>query len=232
MTSTAVQCDLCNELSGRSENSFAQTYKGDPESRVLFRSEQFAIVPSLGHMVEGYLLVLPTKHFRAFGDLTGPCIDELATTLERVGEVVKNYYGSYVLFEHGARSEGTGGCGVYHAHLHATPLAANLDPVATLKATFPYTELESVEEIGKQSGHLPSYLFYRDSAAKLYLFDTGPLPSQYMRRLIADALHDSNWNWRTAGREERLLATMERLSGRFTGTQKDARPSQITNVSR
>jgi hypothetical protein len=166
------------------------------------------------------------------GDLTGPWIDELATTLERVGEIVKNHYGSYVLFEHGARSEGAGGCGIYHAHLHATPLAGVTDPIDTLRASFPYRECENLEEIKKHSAHLASYLFYRDAVARLYLFDTGPLPSQYMRKLIAGALHEANWNWRTAGREERLLATMKRLSGRFDATQKHAQPSQFTNVSR
>ena len=69
MTSTQVQCDFCDELSGGSENSFSRIYKRELESRVLFHSDEFAVIPSLGQIVEGYLLVLPIKHFKALGDL-------------------------------------------------------------------------------------------------------------------------------------------------------------------
>lgn len=231
MTSTAFRCDFCNELSGSSHNAFGRIYKQDPRSRVLFRSNQFAVVPSLGQIVEGYLLVMPIQHFRTLGDLSGPCVEELTMTLERVGEVVKNNYGSYVLFEHGVRSEGVGGCGIYHAHLHATPLAEVSDPVDALCATFPYTEFENLREITNLSAGLPSYLFYQDAEARLYLFDTGPLPSQYMRKVLADGLCQADWNWRQAGREERLLATIERLSGRFEMTQRIAQPLQMPNAS-
>jgi len=88
-----------------------------------------------------------------------------------------------------------------------------------LKLRFPYTELAHLNEISKQSADLASYLFYQDSNARLYLFDTGPLPSQYMRRVLADALGKQHWNWRDAGREERLLATIRRLSRQFDSTQ-------------
>jgi hypothetical protein len=89
------------------------------------------------------------------------------------------------------------------------------DPVASLKALFPYEQLKCLDEIGSRSVGLPSYLFYQDAETRLYLFDTGPLRSQYMRKLLADAWGKADWDWRAAGREERLLATLERLSGKF-----------------
>jgi len=186
---------------------------------VLFRSNNFAVIPSLGQIVESYLLVLPIKHFKAVGDLPGHYLDEFVAVCQCVGKVLKDQYGPYFLFEHGTRSEGAGGCGIYHAHLHAVPLAQVPDPVDALKSRFPYVELTRINEISKQSAGLPSYLFYQDSNARLYLFDTGPLPSQYMRKVLADALGKEDWDWRTAGREERLFATIQRLSGRFDSAQ-------------
>jgi diadenosine tetraphosphate (Ap4A) HIT family hydrolase len=185
MTSTQVQCDFCDELSGGTENSFSRIYKRELESRVLFHSDEFAVIPSLGQIVEGYLLVLPIKHFKALGDLNKPSLDQLATILECVGRILKNHYGSYVLFEHGTRSEGVGGCGIYHAHLHVTPLAGIRDPVDTLRGAFPYTKFKNLAEIRNQSVHLRSYLFYRDAEAGLYLFDTGPLRSQYYAQALS-----------------------------------------------
>jgi len=178
------------------------------------------VVPSLGQIVEGYLLVLPIKHFKTLGDLPGPLLEEFAAICGCIGRTLKDQYGPYVLFEHGTRSEGVGGCGIYHAHLHATPLAGISDPVGTLKLSFPCTELAHLTEINEQSANLSSYLFYQDSNARLYLFDTGPLPSQYMRKLLADALGDKDWNWRTAGREERLLSAIRRLSESFESKTK------------
>jgi|SRR6266850_1990156 len=208
-------CDFCNEFSGDPENTFYRIYEGRPESRILFRSNRFAVVPSLGQIVESYLLVLPIEHFRAVGDLPGHYLDEFDAVCQRVGKIFKDQYGPYILFEHGTRTEGAGGCGIYHAHLHAAPLASASDPIELLKLKFPYTELAHLKDISKQSADLPSYLFYQDSNARLYLFNTGPLPSQYMRKVLADALVEEDWNWRDAGREERLLATIRRLSGQL-----------------
>jgi diadenosine tetraphosphate (Ap4A) HIT family hydrolase len=213
MTPNSIQCDFCNEFSGSSENSFARIYGTRPDTRILFRSSEFAVVPSLGQIVEGYLLILPTKHFRALGDLPDPLVKELASICVSVGRTLNDQYGPYILFEHGTRSEGVGGCGIYHAHLHATPLAGISDPADDLKLNFPCTELAHLSEINERSANLSSYLFYQDSSARLYVFDTGPLPSQYMRKLLCDALGDKDWNWRSAGIEERLRSTIRRLSG-------------------
>jgi len=209
------QCDFCNELSGSSDNSFGRIYGTDQESRILFRSTSFAVIPSLGQILEGYLLVVPTKHFRAVGDLTNADLEELERICEMIGGILKNNYGPHILFEHGTRSEGEGGCGIYHAHLHATPVGRASDPITVLKRRFPHTELHHLREIADRSANLRSYLFYQDSSAHSYLFDTGPLPSQYVRKLLTDALGENSWNWRTVEKEERLLATLKRLSGQF-----------------
>jgi hypothetical protein len=100
------------------------------------------------------------------------------------------------------------------------PLPGITDPVDALKLRFPYTELAHVNQINKQSAGLPSYLFYQDSATRLYLFDTGPLPSQYMRRILADTVGHQDWDWRAAGKEDRLLATIERLAGKLETESK------------
>ena len=220
MTRSLIQCDFCNEFSGSSENSFARIYGARPATRSLFRSEEFAVVPSLGQIVEGYLLVLPVRHFKALGDLPGPLLEEFAGICKKIAGKLMDQYGPCIFFEHGTRSEGMGGCGIYHAHLHATPLAEISDPVSTLKLRFPYIELADLGEISEQSAKLSSYLFYQDSNARLYLFDTGPLPSQYMRKVLANSIEGEDWDWRAAGREERFLSTIQKLSGLFESSTK------------
>ncbi len=162
MVDALTRCDFCNELSGCPENSFAQLYGPNEKSRVLFRTDNFVVVPSLGQIAEGYLLLLPVKHFRATGDMPDHLLDEFVEVCRQVGQILRDQYGPYVLFEHGARSEGAGGCGIYHAHVHATPIPAVSDPINTLKKRFPCAVLGNVKEISGKSAGLASYLFYRE----------------------------------------------------------------------
>lgn len=213
-------CDFCREFSGNSENSFSRIYGGNPESRILFQSSNFAVIPSLGQVVEGYLLLVPKQHFVAIGDLPPTSLMELAAMVQLAGKILKSAHGPHIFFEHGTRCEGVGGCGIYHAHLHGTPLGGIADPIDALKQKFPYTEFTEFSDIAKRSAGLSTYLFYRSSSGRLYLFDTGPLPSQYMRRLLADSLGSRDWDWRAAAREERLIVTLQRLSGQFDRTRQ------------
>jgi diadenosine tetraphosphate (Ap4A) HIT family hydrolase len=215
MTPTLMQCDFCNELSGSSENSFNRIYGAHTQSRILFRSDTFAVIPSLGQILEGYLLVLPIKHFKAAGDLPYVHFEELTRICKATGEILKHQYGPYILFEHGTRCEGVGGCGIYHAHLHAVPIPPSLDLVDSLKAKFPYKQLRDLTEIRERSEGMPAYIFYQDTDSRTYLFDTPNLVSQYMRRTLAAVLGANDWDWRAAGQEERLLATLNRLSRPF-----------------
>jgi diadenosine tetraphosphate (Ap4A) HIT family hydrolase len=228
---STANCDFCNEFSGKPANAFHRIYAGDPESRTLFQSAEFAVIPSIGQIAEGYLLLLPRRHTKALGDLSARELDELATISQSAGEILTKEYGPYVLFEHGTRSEGVGGCGIYHAHLHATPLVKVSDPVGTLRARFPYEEMTNLREIGNRSAGLPSYLFYQDSETRGYLFNTGPLASQYVRKLLADAMGERVWNWREVGREERLLATIRRLSHHFDLQKESVGPRQLLNAT-
>ena len=208
-------CDFCNEFAGGTNNAFHSRYHETLPIRILLGTENFRVFPSIGQLLEGYLLIAPLLHFTTVDEMPAKLVAELADIYDFVRTALSQNYGPCVCFEHGSRGPLNGGCGIYHAHIHAVPLVKLTDPVDALKARFPYAELTHLDEISNRSAGLPSYLFYQDSHARLYLFDTGPLPSQYMRKLMADALGSQDWDWRLAGREERLLATMRRLSGQF-----------------
>src|SRR5712692_9184494 len=62
-------CDFCNEFSGELENSFAARYQSAPQSRVLLSTANFRVVPSLGQIVEGHLLIVPASHFTSIADV-------------------------------------------------------------------------------------------------------------------------------------------------------------------
>jgi diadenosine tetraphosphate (Ap4A) HIT family hydrolase len=216
------ECEFCDEFSGGVRNGFRMRYGGSIGDRSILATQHLRVFPSLGQLVEGYLLIAPTKHFAAVGDLPSGALNDLADTVSRVKAALSKNYGPCVLFEHGVRATGSGGCGIYHAHVHAFPLTGASDPVDSLKSAFPYQRLQHMCEIAKESAQLPCYLLFQDADGALYLFDTGPLPSQYMRRLLAQALGSPDWDWRSTGMEARLQTTLERLSGEFESRAKTA----------
>lgn len=213
-----AECEFCEEFAGGSMNAFYARYKETLRSRVLLSSENFRVFPSLGQLLEGHLLIAPLVHYTALAEMPIDLVSEFLHTWRHVRTVVSQVYGPCICFEHGARGPLNGGCGIYHAHLHATPLTGVADPVDTLKQRFPYVQLGQLNQISDLCTDLPCYLLYQDSKERIYLFNTGPLPSQYMRKLLADALGVQDWDWRSTARDEKLLTAMRRLSGKFDVT--------------
>ena len=206
-------CEFCSEFLGYSDNAFHALYHDIVPDRSLFVSNNFRVFPSIGQIVEGYLLIAPVTHFCALDELPTILTSEISLLHDRIKQALTSCYGSCISYEHGARSSLSGGCGIYHAHLHAVPLPPSLDPINSLKSAFSYKRIEGLSQIKQHSQGMSGYIFYQDANARAYLFDTPNLPSQFMRRILANVLGEHAWDWRDAGREKRLLASLSRLSG-------------------
>ena len=85
------------------------------------------------------------------------------------------------------------------------------DPLGQLKKAFRYDQIGGLLDL-KHLDEKASYLYYKDVAGKQYVFHTEHLPSQYMRRLLAQAMRCDNWDWRQCDEEEDVLATVTEVS--------------------
>ena len=94
----------------------------------LYETEHFAVIPSLGSIVEGWLLIIPKEHYLSYGYIESQALlDELKKLIDYVGGIVKQVYGDYVIFENGAYcSNKLVGCGVDYAHIHIVPIKIDL----------------------------------------------------------------------------------------------------------
>lgn len=207
----AAHCEFCDEFSGGTQNSFVTRYHDILADRFVFETHDFKIVPTLGQIVPGYLLLVPSEHYCALADLPIAQLGELEELKRTVDRRLHCTYGDYLLFEHGARNANSGGCGIYHAHLHAVPLSKTNDPVEQLKRAYPHDELSGLADL-KHLNETASYLYYREVAGSQYVFYTEHLPSQYVRRLVAQAIGSDNWDWRRCSKEEAFLATLTQAS--------------------
>jgi diadenosine tetraphosphate (Ap4A) HIT family hydrolase len=228
--SSIHDCDFCDEFSGGSSNAFRARYGQSVQDRVILATESFRVFPSIGQLVEGYLLIAPVAHYRALDEMPTQVFDQLSTVRESVRAAMSKTYGPSLSFEHGAREPVNGGCGVYHAHLHVVPFPTLRDPVAELKNRFPCKLLPQLKDIATVTHGTSPYLLYEDLESNSYAFFVGNLSSQYMRRLLAEILGQSDWDWRAAGREQRLFDALARFSGLFDTAQRSDERPRPTNV--
>ena len=192
-------CELCSEIV-----TDAPTVTGlaiSVSNRICFRSDRSVIMPSLGPLADGHLLLMPISHSTglAFVDASGggPVLSEI----EAMTEFCRTQLGEPVLFEHGALSgAAAGGCGVTHAHLHAVPASKGAVPHGPPSLPgISWTEVQRTSwlhvarTVALKSG---SYLYYRDQCSCNYVAGVRTLPSQTMRRYIATCIGEPAWDWR------------------------------------
>lgn len=207
-------CDFCDEFSGGQLNAYASRYGMPPPKRVIFESGGFCIVPSLGQIVEGHLLIVPDHHICALADLAPEQILRLERLCQDVRSILTSAYGECIFFEHGIRKVGSGGCGIEHAHMHALPVPLRAAP-SVLAEMFEGRRIRSLSNIKEE---LPdsSYIFFEDCCGGRSVFPIDRIPSQYMRKLVAESIGKTDWDWRAGSHESELISTMHRLSSLFS----------------
>ena len=206
-------CDFCAELSGRRETIFARLYSGILESRIVLRSSGFAALPTIGQIFTGSLLVLPEEHVETLALLPKNRRTELVNFVTRLCMTLGKD-GHIALFEHGARAQTGGSCGIYHAHLHIVPLprSASLDEV--LPAGFvQVVNLESALDALHQSAQYLLFAMAEDCGFVDLTNGNNNYPSQFFRRRLGELMMpEVSWDWRSVQAvEPAVMQTVELL---------------------
>jgi diadenosine tetraphosphate (Ap4A) HIT family hydrolase len=204
-------CEFCDEFAGGNANSFAILYANELANRTIIEQDGFRALPSLGQIVPGYLLLVPNHHYRALADMSQEELNAAEALKTGLADQMRFTFGDCLFFEHGARTPESGGCGITHAHLHIVPFPAEKDPVEEVIGAFPFEKVSNLRDL-KRVQRGKSYLYYESVRGNRYVFYPPFIPSQYIRRLLAEALGIQGWDWRQSGREERLLRTLLRTS--------------------
>lgn len=111
---SSVDCPFCPTFPNASKHAW---------DIVLLESRHFTIVPTLGSILPGWILVVPKQHFLSFASIPKHLHSELRQIRQLVEGIMMPIFGSVTWFEHGASQPGGPvGCGIDHAHLHAVSL--------------------------------------------------------------------------------------------------------------
>ncbi len=183
--------------------------------KILFQSKNFAVFPSLGALIEGWLLIVPKDHALCLGALSHELHSELDELRRQVSRALKECYGPVTVFEHGpACPNHLVGCGVDHAHLHVLPTQINL--IEGVKEIFPEPlEWKSVVSIQETAFYYEAglpYLYVEQSPGQGYVTTHPNLQSQMFRKVIARHVgRPERFNWREFPETANIRSTVERL---------------------
>lgn len=155
----------------------------------LYETENFAVIPSLGSIVEGWLLIIPKKHYLSYGYLSSEELyKELDDLIVYVGSIVKKAYGEFVIFENGAFcSDKLVGCGVDYAHIHIVPIKDDLIDIIKTRynKNYNWKQVKSLDVSSTFVKNSQPYLYYRNQVGCSYITTDPNIPSQLFRKAIA-----------------------------------------------
>lgn len=179
------------------------------KSSVIFETENWYVVPSIGGFVVGYLLIVNKKHMPSIAK----CDSESYKDLEKIIKIIRDINCKYlqkktILFEHGGMNFSQAGAkSVEHVHLHVVPVDINLlDFIST-----EVCHLDSLDKL-KQVAlmHNTPYLFFENVNGEKYYttYNDTQYSSQFFRKAIAQSIGVANdWNWKQDDFKENFIET-------------------------
>jgi diadenosine tetraphosphate (Ap4A) HIT family hydrolase len=205
-----LSCPMCGVRAGTEGAAFW--------NRPLIESPSFFVVPSLGSLLEGWLLIVPRCHFLSAAAMPADLVRELEQLKRRVHQALHSAYGTVCFFEHGpAAQKSATGCGVDHAHVHALPV-----PEAVLKLTEAYLPPGATFSGGTLKGCREAidsgydYLYFEGPTVGRQIAVSSGFSSQTFRRAVAQHLgRPGDYDWRANQNLDLVRATIERLTPAF-----------------
>ena len=178
---------------------------------LMIESNAGYVVPSIGAMVEGWLLVFPKRHVLALSELTNDEWVEFQSLVGLARASSEGEFGPTILFEHGSAGVGrAAACGVNHAHMHVVPLKIDLraaisecsKDVGTYEWSRVTDRPDSVLE--------QDYLYVSDDTGD-WVARSSWLPGQVVRRAIARFLGLEVWDWKVDAHLDLVESTRRKL---------------------
>jgi ATP adenylyltransferase len=189
-------------------------------SQPLWQSDRFVVVPSIGSLVPGWLLIVPRTHVLRAADLPQSARAELVELVDETRKRLEPVFGTTCVFEHGPVAPGCStGCSVDHAHIHVVPVSTSLIAGATQFLARNYSHRASPDFSGALEHSAlhargKSYLLASDGDGAAATWFAADFPSQFFRRIVANAVGlESEFDWRAHPRDRIAYETVDQLVG-------------------
>jgi diadenosine tetraphosphate (Ap4A) HIT family hydrolase len=203
-----LNCEFCKELNDNSNDAtFSKIYSGLIDSRIIFETDNFRVIPTLGQLFENSLLIISKAHVETMAELSEKYLTELEDLYSRIRNKL-SVFGNIVGFEHGAYSENRGGCGIYHAHLHIVPLPHAINLFDFFKSE--YSKYHNLSRALINAKDLQEYLLIINEDLSTGLADISCHMDKYESQFFRRELHrhfnlSGSWNWKDYITPESML---------------------------
>ena len=180
----------------------------------LIESRNFVVVPTIGMIIPGWLLILTKHHIPNMASIPLSWYDEMNELLQKAKTIVSSCFAPPYVFEHGAapQQHQTSGSCVNHAHLHLIP---SIHPVAIEKDILRACNFVPVHGLAALRGEpfaKTGYLYYVNTAGQTYAGPAADVPSQLIRRIVAaHAQKSDQWNWAMFPEKDNILLTLDTI---------------------
>jgi ATP adenylyltransferase len=204
-TISSGSCRLCLQSRARTAN---------PWDEALLESRHFRVLPSLGALVEGWLLLTPKAHVIASAMLADDVLTEMFKLKDLAARLVRDKYGQVRIFEHGpSAAQRSVGCGVDHAHLHIVPTEVDL---LTAAAQFLPTDARwsaaSLGDCRLASEQGLDYLYVEQPLGNGFAYTHPGIGSQVFRKAIAASIgRPEAYDWRRFPHFRNVFSTIRHV---------------------
>jgi diadenosine tetraphosphate (Ap4A) HIT family hydrolase len=209
------QCPFCAELQGQEQTIFSNMVGDRLKSRILYQDEHFVVMPPLGQIIEGGLLLLSGSHILSFAHLPTEHFERLEQLIESIGRSLQQKWGVHPLFfEHGPAPERSKGlCCVDHAHFNIFPARVRVQPHLSRRMSFPVHSLAELPRLRRAEF---GYLFVQENDGTRRVYDGECVPTQLVRRIISSEIGlPDRWHWRDYPGVDQLVRTYHSLKGQI-----------------
>ena len=210
-------CGFCTEIHDiPAENNLLDNYirlQLGLDSRVIFQTDHFVVIPTIGSFVEGYVMVVSKDHYTCVGNIPESHFSELKALLLETKNRIRSAYGmDTVCFEHGSVSctNRFGGC-INHAHIHIVPSRESLIGYLP-EYGLEYQELAAIDALQPFGRDGIPYLYFEDVDEQQYVATGEFVVSQFFRKLLAHS-HGvpEQWDWRSNLNLDQMRKTIQTL---------------------
>jgi ATP adenylyltransferase len=179
----------------------------------LFNHPMAAVVPTLGSLVPGWLLVVPRAKSLALRDLPQQHRRDILNLARQLADEVKVFGRTPFILEHGpSKPSSAVGCGVDQSHLHVVPMDRDLLNSALADKSVLWTFTSMQDPWSSCSPGQEYLLICRDD--ECYIGVPYVAQSQYFRRKIAHICGTPDaWDYREWPCHENAQRTIEYFAG-------------------
>lgn len=174
---------------------------------IIEETDNFIVIPSLGSLVEGYILILSKNHYNNMSELNKDEKIEYLNLINKYRNLFNKIYSKYpIIFEHGDVNDNINTSSIKHAHTHIVNY--NFKDELNIINKLNFNIINNINDIKNNT----YYIMYINEYNKIYITYNYNSISQLMRILIAKDLNlEDKYSWKDNKFNNNIKLTIDKI---------------------